>query len=1146
MSIHVALHHVTHYEYDRPVQLGPQVIRLRPAPHSRSRILSYSLQVEPTEHFINWQQDAFANYQARLVFPKKTTRFKVTVDMVTEMAVFNPFDFFLEPTAEQVPFVYAESDQEALSSYLDKIDPTPRFKKYLASLAQPRQSTIDFLVGINQRLHQDIRYTIRMEPGVQTPEDTLTLQSGSCRDSAWLLVQLFRHMNIAARFVSGYLIQLTPDVKSLEGPSGTEVDFTDLHAWCEVYLPGAGWVGLDPTSGLLAGEGHIPLACTPQPSAAAPIEGLMDKAEVAFHHDMRVTRIHESPRVTQPYSEAQWAKVLTLGEQVDAQLVAQDVRLTMGGEPTFVSTQDRDGAEWNTDALGPTKRGLATELVHKLRQQYGRGGFLHFGQGKWYPGEQLPRWALSIYWRADGQPCWHDPEVFADEREPSHYTSADAKRFMQALTAQLGLSGDTVLPGFEDTWYYLWRERRLPVNVDPFDAQLDDEMERVRLRRVFSQGLDKVVGYVLPLQPATPGHAGVADPPWQTGPWFLRDERIYLLPGDSPMGWRLPLDGLPWASATDRWHVVEQDPFAPRNALPAAAPVNLQSRQNQAGQVLGSGSGSGLASPAATLPPAPAGKGVSDPSVVRTALCVEVRDPCRANGAKVEADAQEQGRAWGVLYVFMPPLTHLEDYLALVSAIEATAKKLAMKVVLEGYPPPRDPRLKLLQVTPDPGVIEVNIHPAHNWSELVENTEFLYHAAFETRLSADKFMTDGRHTGTGGGNHMVMGGATAADSPFLRRPELLASLVLYWHNHPSLSYLFSGMFIGPTSQAPRVDEARNDQVYELEIALREIVRNRKRFGTDMPPWLVDRTLRNILVDVTGNTHRSEFCIDKLYSPDSSTGRLGLLELRAFEMPPHARMSIVQQLLLRALVARFWNEPYEAPVTRWGTELHDRFMLPYWIQKDFDDVLTELGDAGFHFDPSWFAPHVEFRFPLVGQIQVDGVVMTLRNALEPWHVMGEESTAGGTARYVDSSLERIEVHVSGMNPSRHCVSVNGHALPLQPTGVVGEYVASVRYKAWNPPSSLHPSIGTHAPLTVDLVDTWMKRSLGGGQYHVVHPGGRNYDRFPVNAYEAESRRLARFFRMGHTPGTLKNGATMRPNAMLHASPEFPHTLDLRRV
>jgi uncharacterized protein (DUF2126 family) len=490
----------------------------------------------------------------------------------------------------------------------------------------------------------------------------------------------------------------------------------------------------------------------------------------------------------------------------------------------------------------------------------------------------------------------------------------------------------------------------------------------------------------------------------------------------------------------------------------------------------------------------------------------------------------------------MPPLARLEDYLDLVAAVESTARELGVRIVMEGYPPPRDPRLKMLAVTPDPGVIEVNIHPAHNWKELVAHTEFLYNAAFETRLSAEKFMTDGRHTGTGGGNHFVMGGATPADSPFLRRPELLASLLLYWHNHPSLSYLFSGMFIGPTSQAPRVDEARNDQVYELEIALQEIAKNREIYGANMPAWLVDRTLRNILIDVSGNTHRSEFCIDKLYSPDSSTGRLGLLELRAFEMPPHARMSIAQQLLIRALVARFWDEPYKAPVTRWGTELHDRFLLPTFVKMDFDDVISEMRQAGFAFDADWFAPHFEFRFPLVGQMQAMGVELSLRNALEPWHVMGEEGSAGGTVRYVDSSLERIEVRVTGLNESRHVVTVNGKVLPLQPTGVTGEFVAGVRYKAWNPPSALHPSIGAHAPLTFDLVDTWMKRSLGGCQYFVAHPGGRNYDSFPVNAYEAESRRHSRFTRMGHTPGLMR---TPPATIELPGSREFPFTLDLRR-
>ena len=1166
MAIHVALSHITHYRYDRLVKLGPQVIRLRPAPHSRTKVLSYSQRIEPATHFINWQQDPFANYQARLVFPEPTTEFKVTIDLVVEMAVYNPFDFFLEPRAEKFPFQYDAAQAQELAPYLAKAPLTPLLQRYLSEVDRQEQRTIDFLVGINQKLWKDIAYTIRLEPGVQTPEETLTLKSGSCRDSGWLLVQLLRHLGLAARFVSGYLIQLAPDVKALDGPSGPEKDFTDLHAWCEVFLPGAGWIGLDPTSGLLAGEGHIPLACTPQPSSAAPVEGGVDKCEVEFSHEMKVTRIYESPRVTKPYTDEQWAGIQALGALVDTDLVKHDVRLTQGGEPTFVATADRDAAEWNTDALGPTKRGYATELLGRLRERYGSGGFVHMGQGKWYPGEQLPRWALSVFWRADGEPCWHNPALLADERDAAHYTADDAQRFTQALARQLGLSPQFITPGYEDTWYYLWRERRLPVNVDPFDSKLDDELERARLRRVFGQGLDSVIGYVLPLQ-AT-GHAPrlasdqdrqhrVSGAVWSTGPWFFRDERMYLIPGDSPMGYRLPLDSLPWVSAGDYPYHIEQDPHAARDPLPAAAALRHQVHPHTVGggfaeggtvslqgtdwfegageAALGTQGGPGAAHPAQALSSRLPARGESAAWLTRTALCVEARDPQRANGPKAEKASGGKGQH---LYIFMPPLQRLEDYLDLLAAIEATAEQLGMKIVLEGYPPPRDPRLKMLQVTPDPGVIEVNIHPSSRWDELVERTEFLYDAAYQTRLCAEKFMTDGRHTGTGGGNHFVLGGATPADSPFLRKPELLGSLIAYWHNHPSLSYLFSGLFIGPTSQAPRVDEARNDQLYELEIALNQIEQNRQRFGNDMPPWLVDRTLRNILIDVTGNTHRSEFCIDKLYSPDSSTGRLGLLELRAFEMPPHAQMSIAQQLLLRALIARFWQQPWRGQLTRWGTELHDRFLLPAFIRMDFEDVLADLTDFGYRFDRAWFEPHFEFRFPLVGQVAARGIELTLRNALEPWHVMGEEGAVGGTVRYVDSSLERIEVKVSGYNDSRYRITCNGRTLPLQPTGTAGEYVAGVRYKAWNPPSALHPSIGVHAPLTFDIVDTWTQRSLGGCQYHVAHPGGRNYDSFPVNAYEAESRRLSRFFQMGHTPGKLLPSAAA-------PSREFPFTLDLRQ-
>ncbi len=1165
MSIHVALTHVTHYKYDRRVGLSPQIVRLRPAPHCRTPVLSYALKVEPEGHFINWQQDPFSNYQARLVFPEPTTEFKVTVDLVAEMSVFNPFDFFLEPGAQSFPFTYEDELKQELAPYLVAEPATPKFQAFIDSVDLTEVRTIDFLVALNQRLQHEVSYTIRMEPGVQTPEETLTKASGSCRDTGWLLVETLRHLGLAARFVSGYLIQLKSDVVALDGPSGTEVDFTDLHAWCEVYLPGAGWIGLDPTSGLLAGEGHIPVACTPQPSSAAPISGAVDECEVEFGHLMQVTRIFESPRVTQPYTEAQWAEVLTLGEAVDAELVAGDVRLTMGGEPTFVSVDDRDGEEWNTDALGPTKRLYAQDLVQRLREHYGQGGFLHYGQGKWYPGEQLPRWALSICWRADGQPCWQDPSLFADERDPHQYTAEDANRFIKHLSAKLGLTDEYIQTGYEDTWYYLWRERRLPVNVDPFESKLDDELERLRLRRVFNQGLEAEIGYVLPLK--RDPQALLGGPRWMTGPWFFRDERMYLHPGDSPMGYRLPLDSIPWVSKGDYPYHIEHDPFAPRDALPHAATLRSQYAARVAGGGFAEGGmvavqagaggpsegayvfGEPTASATAAASSAPASQASLSAEqlaqhprrfesahwITRTALCVEARDPRRSNGPKAEA----VGTATGVLYVFMPPLTLLEDYLELLAAVEATAADLGVQIVLEGYPPPRDPRLKLLQVTPDPGVIEVNIHPAHNWGELVEHTEFLYDAAWRSRLSAEKFMLDGRHTGTGGGNHMVLGGATPADSPFLRRPDVLGSLLSYWHNHPSLSYLFSGMFIGPTSQAPRVDEARNDQVFELEIALEQIERNRAVYGADMPPWLVDRTLRNVLVDVTGNTHRSEFCIDKLYSPDSSTGRLGLLELRAFEMPPHARMSIVQQLLLRALVARFWKEPYRAPLVRWGTELHDRFLLPTFVQMDFNDVIEEMQLTGYGFEADWFAPHFEFRFPKVGEVSARGVQVTLRTALEPWHVMGEEGGAGTTVRYVDSSLERMEVKVTGLVNPRHVVTVNGEPVPLQPTGRVGEYVAGVRYRAWQPASALHPTIGVHAPLTVDLVDSWMQRSMGGCQYHVTHPGGRSYETFPVNSFEAESRRLARFFSMGHSIGRIE---VSQPERSL----EFPFTLDLRRA
>lgn len=1082
MTIRVALKHSTHYKFDRPITIHPHVIRLRPAPHSRTPVTAYSLKVSPEEHFVNWQQDPFGNYLARYVFPEKSDHLSIDVSLIAEMTVINPFDFFLEESAQKFPFVYDKQLKRDLAPYLEITDKGPLLQAWLKQVNREPTALVDFLVSINQRLQSDLGYLVRMEPGVQTCEETLSLACGSCRDSGWLLVQIMRHLGLAARFVSGYLVQLKADQEALDGPSGTVEDFTDLHAWAEVYLPGAGWIGLDPTSGLFAGEGHIPLACTPDPTSAAPVTGAIESTSVEFEFSNTVERVHEDPRVTKPYDETQWRAIKKLGVKVDRQLDKGDVRLTMGGEPTFVSIDDMDGPEWNYTALSDTKRELSGALLKRLRAEFAPESLLHFGQGKWYPGEPLPRWALSMFWRKDGQQTVLHPEVVAGEDDEQKYDVTHAHKLALALAEQLHVDEACVVAGYEDPNHYLELESRLPINVDPTDPKLEDPLERERMVRLFQRGLNKVSGYALPLKFAGEIEAGY----WKSSKWPFRHDKMLLLPGDSPLGLRLPLASLPWQKPEDRDIETQRDPFEPLQDLPEAG--------SQVGE------------------PPLAVKVAVDEAVVHTALCLEVREQ--------------------KLYVFMPPQDRLEVYLALVDKVTEAASSLNLKVILEGYEPPRDPRLEILQITPDPGVIEVNVHPASNWQDLVSNTEKLYAQARLTRLGSEKFMLDGKHSGTGGGNHVTLGAAVPEDSPFLRRPDLLRSFITYWQRHPSLSYLFSGMFIGPTSQAPRVDEARDDNLYELEIAMDLLPE-----GETQQLWQVDRLLRNFLVDLTGNTHRAEFSIDKLYSPDGPTGRKGLVELRALEMPPHAQMSLVQMLLIRAMVARFWRKPYRQPLIRWGTELHDRFMLRHCVWEDMLEVLADMSRAGYAFEESWFAPFREFRFPLLGSFEGQGMQVEVHNSLEPWHVLGEEATAQGTARYVDSTVERLQVSVRGLKGDRYTVLCNGRPLPLRPTGERGSAVAGVRFKAWPAPSSLHPTIDVHSPLVFDLVDMSNKRSIAGATYHVAHPGGRNYDTFPLNANEAEARRGARFFAHGGSQGRLSIKAEV-------PHPEQPYTLDLR--
>jgi uncharacterized protein (DUF2126 family)/transglutaminase-like putative cysteine protease len=1096
MGIKVALEHRTSYSFDRLVEVHPHVVRLRPAPHSRTPIEAYSLTVEPADHFVNWQQDAFGNYLARLVFPNRTRQLTITVGLIADLKVINPFDFFIEDYAEKVGFEYPKALAEDLKPYLRPVDDsgegsgpgelTQAWVKNFTVASGTR--TIDFLVALNRAVNADVGYSVRMEPGVQTPDYTLKSGIGSCRDSAWLLVSILRQLGLAARFVSGYLVQLTSDVEALDGPSGPAADFTDLHAWTEVYVPGAGWIGLDPTSGLFAGEGHIPLSATPHPESAAPITGATEPCETTFEFSNVVTRVHEDPRVTKPYTDAAWEAICALGSRVDERLEAGDVRLTVGGEPTFVSIDNQTDPEWTTDADGPHKRKLASALAARLKEVWAPQGLVQRSQGKWYPGEPLPRWQIGVYWRTDGQPLWSDGSLLADPwptaGRPEEAPADAAQRLLGHIADGLALPATQVRPAYEDPLSRLATAIRQPAG-DPVagddDLAADTADARAALLARLQASVTEPTAYVLPL------HRRDDDSGWASADWTLRRGRIVLLDGDSPAGLRLPLNSISWTPPRPSY---DADPLAHRGVLrrgaePERAPVEEAEW------------------------------------VPTTAMVAEIRD--------------------GLLYVFLPPTEALDDFVDLIARIEAAATAVGCPLVIEGYGPPADPRLTTMTVTPDPGVIEVNVAPAASFADQREQLTTLYEQARLARLSTESFDVDGSHGGTGGGNHITLGGRTPADSPLLRRPDLLVSMLTYWQRHPALSYLFAGRFVGTTSQAPRVDEGRPESLYELEIAFAEIA----RLGGGKP-WVVDRALRHLLTDITGNTHRAEFCIDKLYSPDSARGRLGLLELRGFEMPPHFQMAMVQSLLVRSLVAWFWEQPLRAPLIRHGANLHGRYLLPHFLIHDIADVAADLRGYGINFDTSWLDPFTEFRFPRIGTAVFDGVEIELRGAIEPWNVLGEESTAGGTARYVDSSVERLQVRLIGADRQRYVVTCNGYPIPLVPTDNPDVQVGGVRYRAWQPPSALHPTITVDGPLRFELVDIASGVSRGGCTYHVSHPGGRSYETPPVNAVEAESRRGRRFEATGFTPGKVDISDLREKQARQSTDVGAPGILDLRRV
>ncbi len=1075
------------------MDIGPHVIRLRPAPHCRTPIEAYSLTITPSEHFLNWQQDPFGNYLARAVFSKKATELDITVGLIAEMSVINPFDFFVEDYAERFPFRYPVPLADDLKPYLQPAQGAlgPGIDHWLAGrppVADGGQPVIQFLADLNAAVHHDVAYTVRMQAGVQTPDETLSRGIGSCRDSSWLLVTVLRQYGLAARFVSGYLVQLAADQQALGRPSGPSDDFTDLHAWAEVYIPGAGWIGLDPTSALFAAEGHIPLAATPNPLSAAPITGATEPCDVTLEFANAIRRVSEDPRVSKPYSPAQLDHLQRLGEEVDQRLTAAGVELTMGGEPTFVSIENQSDAEWTVAADGPHKRELANNLGNALWMQVAAGGFVQRSEGKWYPGESIPRWQIGLIWRKDGEPLWDDPELLADPFDPRQAdpttSEAAAEQLAKAISQEFGLPAEQVQPCYEDPLAKLATDVAQPTGPRP---EIDPETAGQPLVTDLDRQAEPVA-WALPLAPAWWGDG------WASATWRTRRGRLVLTPGESPAGSRLPLGSLSWR---DPEFTGEESHLHPEE-LPK---VEGHARAF-------------IADP--------------DDHPSRTALVVQPRD--------------------GFVHVFLPPLEKLEKFVELVRLIGRVADANRTKLIFEGYGPPPDPRINHLLITPDPGVLEVNVHPTASWHELSELTHTLYRIAAEQRLGTETFGLDGRHSGTGGGSHLTLGASEPASSPLLRRPDLLVSMLTYWQHHPSLSYLFSGRFVGPTSQAPRVDEGRPETLYELEIAFAEIER---LADNEHRPWAVDRALRYLLTDITGNAHRAEFCIDKLYNPDSLRGRLGLLELRAFEMPPHPDMALVQALLVRSLVARFAEDPYSAPLIRWGAELHERFLLPHFAMADITEVVADLRAHRMDFDPAWLAPFLEFRFPRLGIAEIGdsggpGVELELRSAIEPWHVLADDAPSGAAARYVDSSTERIQVSVKGFEPARHLLVCNGSPVPLVSAGKPGYYLAGIRYKAWKPWSSLHPTLDIDAPLRIEIIDRAARTSLGGVTYSVAHPGGRSYDAPPVNAQEAEARRRARFEQSGHTPGEIDVDALDAQLAWRAvADADSAHTLDLRR-
>ncbi len=1003
----VALRHRLDYRFDRPVRLSTHWLRLRPAPQAVACIQAYSLTVRPASHFVNWVRDPFENHLARLDFPEAVSRCSIDMELLAELPPTNPFDFLLAADAAEHPFRYPDQLAGELAPYLWSGESGEELRRWLDTLDRTPAPTVERIQQIATRTAEDFR----LEDHRRQPDLSRLLRdgSGSHRELAWLLTLSLRALGIATRLVSGYRLMITADAHA------------HLHSWCDAYLPGAGWIGLDPASGLLTAEHHIPLCTASDPTRVLPVLGYRESCEEELQERISL-RLLESHAADWPYSAAQWTRLESAAASVDAALRGTGIRLGQSTSLEFGKPDQPDAPEWRTTGQGPDKWRTATRLMERLREKRMPGSIILLGQGEWYAGEPAPRWALHCIGRRDGQPLWSAASFSADRAGDEKTEAADAARFAKALAGALGLPAGSAVPAFEDQLYQLWSENA-QVDYAPDTRQFEDPVQRSQLAEQLSKTHAEPTGHVIPL--AWDYHAAT----WRSRPWQTRRQQLYLTPGPFPMGYRLPLNTLPAGDASR----AEQPPeYSPWDAVPTDDTARRIDQQPDD-------------SPA---PP--------------TAICVEYREDR--------------------LCVFLPPLPDLGQFQRLLKAVDQTASELGLPVLLEGYGPPPSPALELLTAEPETGTLRLRLPLTTSWQQELDWLEDAYRLAGRLGLATQQRYEDGRREPLGQRSTRTLGGPEPASSPFLFKPALLRSLILFWQHHPSLSYLFAGPRVGPDGWAPRVDEGSEDAVQELTVAL-------ERFpaGDVETPWVADRLLSHVLSDPGGDPHGGEWRLHALYPPDSGSRRLGQVELQAFAMAPHPHLAAAQSLLVRAVTAYLARHPLTAPPARWGEHLHHRFMLPAVLWQDFCQVLRLLADNGLGLAPDLYSPWLEHHFPVLGTVRRGTLQLRLRPALEPWPVMAEEAAGSGVARFVDPATLRVQVEAAGLTAGRHLLTCNGQEVPLERLADQNCWVGGVRCKVWNPPSTLFPTIPPVERLQFSLLDRWSKRRLCGFTYFPPIPG-----------------------------------------------------------